>query len=696
MLASALMLPLFLWAASGSVSYEYDAAGRLRKTTFQDGTKSDYTLDASGNRTVVASTLGGGLVTLSVASSVSEATGSLTVTAIRSGSANGAISISYATSNGAATAGSDYTATSGTLSWANGDSANKSFTVPITNDSNYEAAETFVVTLSNPTNGSILGSPSQATVTITNDDAAPTFAITSALSVGEAAGSVTVTVTKSGSTTLSHAVNYATANGTATSGSDYTATSGTLTFASNETSKTFTVPIINNSTYGGNKAFSINLNSPTNGATLGASTATATIQEDESAPSFSINNVSINETAGSATFTVTKTGASALSHVINYQTNNGTAIAGTDYTAVSGALTFGAGGTGQQQIVVPVTNDETYRGTRTFQVALSSATNGATISSGTGTGTIADNELIPIVLTVSDITASQIRLSWTPTGNGTGNYWYQIWPSFSEDSYWVDNATQMLFGGMLGGFPYNFTVYPYDAGTGKWGSPSFIQATTLMPPPIGLSAIGVSQSQINLSWTQPYSGTAIAGYKIYRNGSQVGTSGTTSFSDTGLAASTSYSYTVATYDASGNTSVQSASASATTAAPAYYASMTVGTNFLENGDGTYRQGAGYNDPVSFQFGSYTPTALGGGKYISSFFDYGLWGFTLPGYINIRGFSSDPGVAWLTSATANGVTVTGTSAWYYHFGNGVASWGFNQSFGLDSQIGNTISVAIVHQ
>src|SRR6267378_2150943 len=77
----------------------------------------------------------------------------------------------------------------------------------------------------------------------------------------------------------------------------------------------------------------------------------------------------------------------------------------------------------------------------------------------------------------------------------------------------------------------------------------------------------VSAAQINLTWNASSDpDSAVAGYKIYRNGTQVGTTANTSYQDSGLSASTSYSYTVAAYDPSGNTSAQSASASATTQA----------------------------------------------------------------------------------------------------------------------------------
>ncbi len=104
--------------------------------------------------------------------SVSEAGPTATITATRTGSAAGAVSVSYATSNGTATAGSDYTAVSGTLNWASGDTAAKTFTVAIIDDAVVESNETVNITLSNPTNGAVIGSPSAVALTITDNDSA--------------------------------------------------------------------------------------------------------------------------------------------------------------------------------------------------------------------------------------------------------------------------------------------------------------------------------------------------------------------------------------------------------------------------------------------------------------------------------------------------------------------------------------------
>jgi|GEM_PF-317452 len=102
--------------------------------------------------------------------SVSEGAGTATINVTRIGSSVGAVAVNYATSNGTAVSGSDYTAASGTLNWPDGDVATKSFTVSITDDTVVESNETVNITLTSPTNGALLGSPSSVVLTITDND----------------------------------------------------------------------------------------------------------------------------------------------------------------------------------------------------------------------------------------------------------------------------------------------------------------------------------------------------------------------------------------------------------------------------------------------------------------------------------------------------------------------------------------------
>jgi hypothetical protein len=106
-------------------------------------------------------------------SSALESAGTVTLNVTRSGGSAGAVTVAYATMAGTATSGTDFTAASGTLSWADGQAGSRSIVVAVNNDTTDESDETFTVTLSGATGGLTLGSPAAATVTIVDDDPAP-------------------------------------------------------------------------------------------------------------------------------------------------------------------------------------------------------------------------------------------------------------------------------------------------------------------------------------------------------------------------------------------------------------------------------------------------------------------------------------------------------------------------------------------
>jgi uncharacterized protein YhjY with autotransporter beta-barrel domain len=104
---------------------------------------------------------------------VDEGAGTLTVTLTRTGGVNGAVSADYLAdlnSGDTATPGVDFTATSGTLNWADGDGTPKTFTVTILDDAALEATESFTVSITAVGGGAQLGNTSSATVSITDND----------------------------------------------------------------------------------------------------------------------------------------------------------------------------------------------------------------------------------------------------------------------------------------------------------------------------------------------------------------------------------------------------------------------------------------------------------------------------------------------------------------------------------------------
>lgn len=204
----------------------------------------------------------------------------------------------------------------------------------------------------------------------------------------------TVTLSKPSSKTVT--VGYSTANGTAPAGSDYTATSGTLSFAPGTTSRKVSVAVLGDTAAEPDETFTVTLANAVN-ATLGTATATGTITNDDAAPvtppTVSIANASVNEGNSGVTpmaFTVSLSKASDKAVTVGYSTANGTAIAGQDYSAASGTLTFAAGTT-SQQFSVSVLGDTTVEPAETFTVTLANPTN-ATLATATATGTIVNDD----------------------------------------------------------------------------------------------------------------------------------------------------------------------------------------------------------------------------------------------------------------------------------------------------------------
>jgi hypothetical protein len=218
---------------------------------------------------------------------VDETDGQAIVTVERLGGVGGAVSVDYQTSDGSASAGADYSSRSGTLNWAAGDSADKTFTVPVAWDGRAEGTESINLALTNPGGGADQGPNTAAVIRIGDDGASGRLALSSnAYKVGEADGVVTITARRSGGSLGGPVtVHYATSNGTATAGSEYAAANGTLTFAPGEAAKSFTVHVTSDPAHEPNETFQVTLSNAGGGASLGSPAgATVTIADDDAAP----------------------------------------------------------------------------------------------------------------------------------------------------------------------------------------------------------------------------------------------------------------------------------------------------------------------------------------------------------------------------------------------------------------------------
>ncbi|HEX8151439.1 MAG TPA: Calx-beta domain-containing protein [Pyrinomonadaceae bacterium] len=348
--------------------------------------------------------------------SVTEENTSVTISVSRDGGSDGAVSVNYATSNGTAAAGSDYTSAGGTLNFAEGEST-KTFSVTVNHDTLDEPDETVNLTLSNPGGGATLGPQGTAVLTITDNDDQPTLQFSPATyTVGEGAGSATITVTRTGGTNAV-TVSYATSTGgTAAAGSDYTAiAAATLTFAEGETSKTFDVSVSDDTLDEPDETVNLTLSSPGGGATLGSqSTATLTITDNDAQPTvqFSSATYSVAENAGGAFITVTRAGGTNGGVTVNYATSNGTAAAGSDYTAASGTLTFAAGEL-SKTFNVFVNEDALDEPDKALNLTLSAPSGAALGTQTTAVLTITDDDATP-TLSVSDVTVDEGNTGTSP------------------------------------------------------------------------------------------------------------------------------------------------------------------------------------------------------------------------------------------------------------------------------------------
>jgi hypothetical protein len=306
--------------------------------------------------------------------------GKATVTVKRSGPAADPVTVNYATSDGSAD-GTDYTATMGTLSFA-ANVTSRTFTVQTVADAIDESDEDLNLVLSAPGGGAQLGTQSTAKVLIADNDAGGAIKVGKATySVSEKAASLKVTVSRTGGKASGTTVDYATADGTATAGSDYTATNGTLTFAANQTSQIVTIPIQADTLDEPNETFTFTLSNPSPDATLGSPSATtATISDDDTAGTVKLSAAyySIGESAGGVTITVTRSGGASGDVTVDYATSNGTAQAGSDYQAASGTLTFGVGET-TKTFAVTILPDVLAESNETVLVTLSNVGGGGAL-----------------------------------------------------------------------------------------------------------------------------------------------------------------------------------------------------------------------------------------------------------------------------------------------------------------------------
>ncbi|KAA1421815.1 hypothetical protein F0U44_05975 [Nocardioides humilatus] len=327
-------------------------------------------------------------------------TSTLTFTLTRSGPTHRSATVKVATVAGTAAAGSDFTAVPlTTVTFAVGQTT-RTVDVDVTGDTEIEPNETFKLHLSAPVRATI--SDADGTATLTNDDSATLAVDDISLAEGNSGtATATFTLTRSGATGGTSSVKVATVDGTATAGSDYTAVPlTTVSFAAGQATRTVNVDVTGDTAIEPNETFRLHLSAPVR-ATISDADGTATITNDDSA-STSVNDVTVAEGDSgttTATFTLTRSGATGSPASVKVATVGGTATAGTDYVAVPLTTVSFAVGQSTRTVNVTINGDTAIEPDETFNLILSAPV-GTTISDNSGTATITNDE---VVLAVDDV-----------------------------------------------------------------------------------------------------------------------------------------------------------------------------------------------------------------------------------------------------------------------------------------------------
>ncbi len=349
-----------------------------------------------------------------------EAAGVAVIRVEREAGDDGGVSVSYSTADGTAIAGQDYVATSGVLTWADGDHGHKTFTVVILGDALPDAGETVQLILSDPTGGAVLGDEHPTAVLVIEgggcgesgggggccgesggggggcEEGPGVLRFERGAFHGiETAGMAIVTVKRRHGETGDVGVSYATADGTAVAGQDYVATSGLLAWADgDDEEKSFIVELLDDGLPEGGETVQLLLSDPTGGATLDPHHSTAMLVITGAEPACGENEAGVFEFTG-AEFQVIENEPFAVIGVarsdgddgavsVDFAATDGTATGGSDYTPVNGTLGWLDGESGEKTFQVPILQDELPEETETILLALSNPTGGAEIDDDEG------------------------------------------------------------------------------------------------------------------------------------------------------------------------------------------------------------------------------------------------------------------------------------------------------------------------
>lgn len=280
----------------------------------------------------------------------------------------------------------DFQPTTGLVSFAPGETSKNVF-VGVAGDMTDEFDEKVAINLHEATNALI--ADRQGAATITDNDAPPSVAILNANTL-EITGTLSFGVGLSQSSGKLVAVDFATANGTATSGSDFVSKSGTLNIPAGTSLGSITIDLVNDTIVEPEETFTVNLSAPLNASIIHA-TGTGTIVDDDETLFSLSSNTFVGTEGTEVTITVLRSGALLGEAFVSYATTDGTANDRRDYSAALGRLRFGTGEPAKT-VKVLLTNDVFDDDGESFTIALSDPVGGTLGPQNSATISITDND----------------------------------------------------------------------------------------------------------------------------------------------------------------------------------------------------------------------------------------------------------------------------------------------------------------
>jgi hypothetical protein len=304
-------------------------------------------------------------------SSIAENAGTAQIAVSLSAQASTFCTVDYTTVNGTATQPGDYTTTTGTLSFAAGESV-KYIVVPITDDPMLESTENLTVTISNPV-GLVLGSAATHTLSITDEDSPSVTIVANDASAAESGDLGQFTLSRTGDTTNALLVTL-TPSGTAMSSTDYTTINTAQTIPAGQASLVINVTPLQDTTNEGNETVILTVAAGSSYVTGTSSSATVNLADDDrSTVTLVATDAIASETAGNTgTFTITRTAPTNVALTVTIGIA-GTAANTTDYAMVSTSVAFATNDVSKTIIITPV-DDSLIEGPEDVTLSLSSGT----------------------------------------------------------------------------------------------------------------------------------------------------------------------------------------------------------------------------------------------------------------------------------------------------------------------------------